>query len=335
MWAEAGEAPERVRAQLHEDAALIEELAARLRDFRPRALVTCARGSSDHASTYARYLVETRMGMLTASASPSVSSIYGVTQDFSQCLFLAISQSGSSPDLLATAAAAKAAGALVVALVNAENSPLAALADYWLPMRAGKESSVAATKSYLCSLSAIAHLVSRWADDRPLGEALIEAPDLLAQAWRLDWDRLVEALIPAQHLFVLARGLGLGAAQEAALKLKETCSLHAEAFSSAEVQHGPMALFTQGVPVLMFCQSDATRAGMEALAGELSGDGVRTLIAGGVLRQADELPTVAAHPAIEPMLLTQTFYGAAATLAIARGLDPDRPPRLKKVTRTC
>jgi glucosamine--fructose-6-phosphate aminotransferase (isomerizing) len=144
----------------------------------------------------------------------------------------------------------------------------------------------------------------------------------------------VDALRGAVNLFVVARGYGLGVAQEAALKLKETCGLHAEAFSSAEVKHGPMALVREGFPVLMFTQRDDTRAGIEELATEFASRGARVLLAGAEAPGAVSLPTVSANPVIEPLLAIQSFYGMANALALARGLDPDRPPHLNKVTET-
>jgi len=141
-------------------------------------------------------------------------------------------------------------------------------------------------------------------------------------------------LQPAQNLFVLGRGLGLGIAQEAALKFKETCGLHAEAFSSAEVRHGPMALLEKKLPVLMFAQNDETRPGLETLAQEWSAQGVNVLMAGRELPGVKTLPVVAADAAIAPLLFAQTFYRWAATLSVARGYDPDHPPHLKKVTET-
>jgi glucosamine--fructose-6-phosphate aminotransferase (isomerizing) len=132
----------------------------------------------------------------------------------------------------------------------------------------------------------------------------------------------------------VARGFGLGVAQEAALKLKETCGLHAEAFSSAEVKHGPMALVRAGFPVLMFTQSDDTRAGIEELAAEFAARGAHVLLAGANAAGAITLPSLQAHPVIEPLLAIQSFYRAANALALARGLDPDRPPHLHKVTET-
>jgi glucosamine--fructose-6-phosphate aminotransferase (isomerizing) len=334
MAREAKEAPERVRAQLDGDSEHVSRIAATLREFRPRAIVTCARGSSDYAATYARYLVETRLGLLTSSASPSVSSVYGVRQELDRCLFLVISQSGRSPDLLAAAEAAKTSGALVMALINEEDSPLAAAADHMIPLRAGPETSVAATKSYICALTASLHLVAHWSGNDALLKQLRALPAQLDRAWSLDWRPMVELLAPAGNLFVLGRGLGLSVAQEAALKFKETCGLHAEAFSGAEVRHGPMALLKQNLPALMFVQNDETRDGMEALARDLTASGARVLMAGGDAPGAMQLPTLAADAALAPILFIQSFYRWAAELAMGRGFDPDRPPHLKKVTET-
>jgi glucosamine--fructose-6-phosphate aminotransferase (isomerizing) len=208
------------------------------------------------------------------------------------------------------------------------------LVDVAVPLHAGLETSVAATKSYIASLSCIAQLLANWTEDRKLLAALPQLPEQLAQAWNCDWSEAVETLRSAVNLFVVARGYGLGIAQEAALKLKETCGLHAEAFSSAEVKHGPMALVRPGFPVLMFTQRDDTCAGIEALAAEFATRGARVLLAGAQAPGAVSLPSVAANPVIEPLLTIQSFYGMANALALARGLDPDRPPHLNKVTET-
>ena len=334
MFREAAEAPAAVRAQLQANRALVAHLGGLLRERAPRAVVTCARGSSDHAATFAKYLIETRTGLLASSAAPSISSVYASRADLEGVLFIAISQSGASPDLLAATTAARDAGALVLALVNADGSPLARAAHHAIPLHAGAETSVAATKSYIASLAAIVHLVASWTQDGELTQALEQTPDQLARAWQLDWSAAVPRLRTAGNLYVIARGLGLGIAQEAALKFKETCGLHAEAFSAAELRHGPMALVRGGFPVLAFVQHDETRAGVEALAGELAGVGADVLLAGSDVPGTLTLPTLRAHAAIEPMLMIQSFYGLANALAIARGLDPDRPPHLRKVTET-
>src|ERR1700730_13512637 len=164
MFEEAADASNAVRAQLRDEAAMAD-VGAALRRLKPRAVITCARGSSDHAATYAKYLIETPAQVLTASAAPSVSSVYGVTQDVRGCLFMAISQSGRSPDLLASVASAKASGATVLAICNSADSPLMAAADLVIELHAAPESSVAATKSYLASLAAIARLISAWTED--------------------------------------------------------------------------------------------------------------------------------------------------------------------------
>jgi glucosamine--fructose-6-phosphate aminotransferase (isomerizing) len=334
MYREAAAAPAVVRSQLAANREALEELGDTLRSFAPRAVVTCARGSSDHAATYARYLIETRAGLLASSAAPSISSLYASKADFRSVLLIVISQSGASPDLLAAANAAKAAGAFVLALVNVEGSPLAKVASRAIPLGAGTESSVAATKSYIASLSAIVQLVGNWTQDHELLRALDEAPERLAAAWQLDWSAALESFRAASSLYVVARGLGLGVAQEAALKLKETCGLHAEAFSSAELRHGPLALVGRGFPVLALAQHDEALADVEALAAELAGVGADVLIAGSEVPGVRALPAVGAHPAIEPLLLIQSFYRHANALALARGRDPDRPPHLRKVTET-
>src|SRR6478609_6945864 len=187
MFREAAQAPEVVARQLVRNAATVASLGRQLRERPPRAVVTIARGSSDHAATYAKYLVETRLGILTSSSSPSTASVYGAQPQLDDCLVLAMSQSGRSPDLLAAADAAKRAGATVVAIVNDEASPLAALAQHCLPLAAGPEESVAATKTHLATVAAVAHLVSAWTGDDALASALARAPDDLARAWALDW----------------------------------------------------------------------------------------------------------------------------------------------------
>jgi glucosamine--fructose-6-phosphate aminotransferase (isomerizing) len=334
MAQEAAEAPQVVADLLARNADAVRDLAAELRQRPPRAVLTCARGSSDHAATYAKYLIETRLGLITASAAPSVSSVYGSSPDAGDVLCLAISQSGASPDLVATAEAAKGGGARLVALVNAPGSPLAAIADAELPLWAGPELSVAATKSYLAALAAVAQLVAVWTEDAALESALDALPAQMDAAHRMDWSPALLALQDTQSLYVVGRGPGFAAAQEAALKFKETCGLHAEAFSAAEVRHGPMALARDGFPVLAFAQDDQTREGVEALAAELVAVGARVLLAGGVAEGAGALPAVVAHPLLQPILLAQSFYGMVEQLARARGFDPDRPPGLAKVTRT-
>lgn len=334
MFLEAGQASEVVAKQLVANAARVQAIGQRLRAKPPRAVVTCARGSSDHAATFAKYLIETRTGVLTSSAGLSVSSVYAATQTMDDVLYLAISQSGKSPDLLASVRAAKAAGAFTIALVNDTASPLAEMVDEVLPLHAGSELSVAATKSYIAALSAITQLVAAWTEDVDLTKGLSALPAGLAEAWALDWTPAVERLQLARNLYVLGRGVGFGVAQEAALKFKETCGLHAEAFSAAEVLHGPMALVKTGFPVLVFAQNDESRGSVNEMATSLAARDADVLLVGAGEVGAGVLPALAAHPVIEPILMIQSFYRMANALSVARGYNPDSPPHLNKVTET-
>ena len=333
---EAQESAGVAQRQLAEHPALMADLGGRLRRLDPPVVITCARGSSDHAATFAKYLIETRALTPTASHAPSVSSVYSASpRKLRGALFLAISQSGRSPDLLVSAEAARAAGALVVALVNDTDSPLAAMAEVTVPLLAGPERSVAATKSYIASLLALLQLVAAWTEDEDLARAAVGAPTALTDAWGQDWSAAAAPLVRASGLFVIGRGLSLAVAQEAALKLKETCGLHAEAYSAAEVRHGPMAIVGPGFPVLMLAPNDAAAEGFEALAGEFLERGAPVIMAGAAHPGAINLPGSGdLPPTLAPLATVQSFYRFVAELSLARGLDPDRPPHLSKVTET-
>jgi len=222
----------------------------------------------------------------------------------------------------------------VLALCNSADSPLMAAADLAIDLNAGPERSVAATKSYLASLAAIARLVAAWTEDARLDAEMARLPDLMDQGWSGDWSEALPVLQSAENLYVVGRGLGLGAAQEVALKCKETCGIHAEAFSSAELRHGPYTLLRKGFPALLLAQGDATRPGIEALASELARRGVAVLLAGGKAAGSILLPCPQAAPELAPILLVHSSYRMIASLSVRRGLDPDRPPHLHKVTET-
>jgi glucosamine--fructose-6-phosphate aminotransferase (isomerizing) len=333
MYQEAAEAPDCVENQLQRNAAALGDLAGRLRAHPPVAMVTIGRGSSDHAATYARYLVETRLGILSSSLSPSIFSVFKAPLSLQGTLCLAISQSGRSPDLVAAARAARDSGAIVVALVNDPDSPLAQIASVILPQSAGIEKSAAATKSFIASLSAIAQMVALWSDDAAMQAALPALPSALAEAWQEDWSPCRDALMTADHLYTVSRGLHLAIAQEAAHKLKETCMIHAEAFSSAEVLHGPNELAGKDFPVLLFRSEDASDASVQEAARRLAAQGAPVMMAGGGDPGALPVPR-APHPTLAPILQIQAFYRMANALACDRGHNPDRPRHVQKVTHT-
>jgi glutamine---fructose-6-phosphate transaminase (isomerizing) len=336
MRQEAAESGAVVARQRVENATIMADLGALLRARPPRLVITCGRGSSDHAASFAKYAIETRAGVMVASHAPSSSSIYGTSfSGLDGALFLAISQSGKSPDILSSIVAAREAGAIVVAMVNDADSPAAGLADVVIPLLAGPERSVAATKSYVGSLMAITHLVGEWTQDSAIDRALDGAEEQLGLAFQQDWSAASQILEETKSMFVIGRGLTFGVANEAALKLKETSALHAEAFSAAEVRHGPMAIVGENFPVLMLQPEDPTKASFPQLSSEFASRGALVFATGDALPGATMLPNASGlHPLVAPACLITSFYGFAEKLALARGRNPDDPPWLKKVTET-
>jgi glucosamine--fructose-6-phosphate aminotransferase (isomerizing) len=336
MLREAAEAPAAVRRTIAANADTCRALAARLRAAPPRFVVTCARGSSDSVATYAKYLIEVNVGVVVASVGPSVTSIYEARLDMNEALFLAVSQSGRSPDLVALAHSARSSGALTVAVVNDAASPLAESCEVVLPLHAGPERSIAATKSYLASLAVVLQIVADWRADPRLQQGVRRLPEVLGTALTRDWRKAVAPLVEARNVYVTGRGVGYAAALEIALKFKETCGLHAEAISAAELMHGPLALVGPDFPVLVLAQDDAALASVKAIATELARRDVPILSAGpGAGWPGTVLPVIAGLPPfLQPLAAVQSFYPLADALAHARGRDPDNPPHLRKITET-
>lgn len=310
-------------------------IGEKIAEFQPRSIVTCARGSSDHAATYAKYLFEILHGIQTSSAALSVSSIFASPNFAQGTLCLAISQSGRSPDLLSAVKAQRDGGAFVIAIVNDESAPLKDIANETLFLKAGEEKSVAATKSFITSLIALVAISAHWRKDAKLIEELESVPQKLNVAFESDWYELSKGLKGANNLFVLGRGYSYGIAQEAALKLKETCGLHAEAYSAAEVQHGPMAIIRDGFPIISFACSDATQKSVLEVSENFASRGANVFLAANIKRNdCISLPFIAASAILEPIFIINSFYKAACTLAFMRGFNPDKPISLNKVTST-
>ncbi len=325
MEREALEASARVRDQLGHNGAVLQQLGAQLRTTPPKFVMWVGRGSSDHAGVFAKYLIEIELGIPTFASAPSIASIYGRPLQVAGALVLVISQSGRSPDILAQARMAKQNGARVVALVNDEQSPLAALADFVLPLRAGEEKAVAATKSYLATLSALLHLVAAWTGRRELADAIDHLPEALTAAAEAPTQLTAAPLSNVKNLVVLGRGLGYAIAKEIALKLKEVCGIHAEAFSSAEFLHGPVTLVEQELTVLDLDIDDESAAAHREQMAEIAGRGARVI----KMQQVGQ-----PHRRLAPLTLMQRFYLDVEKVALARGIDPDNPKGLKKVTQT-
>jgi len=315
MARETGESAAVVARQLAANREATRRFGRMIRALDPRIVVTVARGSSDHASLYLKYLIEILTGIPCASLGPSIASLYQTKLRLDGALGVAISQSGASPDIVALQAAVKQGGALTLALVNDAESPLALAADCLLPLHAGAEKSVAATKSVIAAMAAGAALIADWREDGALAAALERLPDALDGA-PAPPAQAIDLIAGARSMFVIGRGATYAIAAEAALKLKETCAIHAEAFSSAEVLHGPAGVIVQGFPIIAFMPQDAARAGMVETLARLAAMGARLLVV-----DAADQKYVRPHPEERPRGASRRTRAATA----APVAHPSRP----------
>ena len=307
-------------------------IASRIERAKPRMVVLCGRGSSGHVGVYLRYLFEARYGVLVSAAAPSVITTYLRLPDMRETLFIVISQSGRSPDIVMATEVARSLGALTLALVNDEASPAAQAAELVFPIGAGTERAVAATKTVALTMMAGAQLVATLTCDRELGEALQRLPQRLADALACDWSAWGGSLDTASAAFVAARGYGFGTAREIALKLTETLRLPALGYSTAELRHGPRAAIGPATPVLVLRQGDETAATADDLVRDLRRAGNTVFSAGGPEATLPWLEDD--HPVSDPIAMLLPAYRAIEVAARRRGLDPDNPPYLNKVTST-
>jgi glucosamine--fructose-6-phosphate aminotransferase (isomerizing) len=326
--AEIPAAAERLLTRTDEFAAI----AARIRQTKPRIVVFCGRGSSGHVGVYLRYLFEARLGLLASHAAPSVVTAYQRSPDMRDVLFVVVSQSGRSPDIVTATDMARKFGALTLAIVNEANSPAAAASELVLPIGAGAENSVAATKSVVLSMIAGARVVAALAGEDDLNEGLQRLPPRLSGALACDWAAWAERAAAAAATFVVGRGYGLGCAREIALKVSEILRVPAFGYSAAELRHGPRASVSPATPVLVLRQSDQAAAAVDDLVRDLHDAHETAFIAGGA---AGTLPWIGDdHPVFDPVLMLIPAYRAIEGAARQRGFDPDNPPHLRKVTRT-
>jgi glucosamine--fructose-6-phosphate aminotransferase (isomerizing) len=310
----------------------VSHIADRIRNFAPRFVVICGRGSSGHAGIFLRYLFEVRVGLLVSASAPSVVTAYRKTHDMSHILFVVISQSGRSPDLVAATEQARKSGALTVALLNDPTSPVAREAELVLPMEAGAEHAVAATKTVALSMMRGAQLIADMTSDRILLERLQRLPERLDRALGCDWSSWGNSLKAARAAFVTARGYGLGTAKEIALKLTETMRLPALGYSAAELRHGPFAAVTAATPVLALRSDAATSSLVDQLIADLKRQDQMVFSAGGPDSTLEWIGDD--HPVCDPIALLLPAYVAIEAAARQQGFDPDRPLHLSKVTET-
>lgn len=335
MRRELEEIPDAIRRLLARSQDAIRAAADDMQSRDLRFIVSVARGSSDHAVTYLKYAIELVAKIPVASIGPSISSIYGITLNLDSSACISISQSGKSPDITQLMRSAEAGGALTVAITNDAGSPLARASAHALGLMAGPERSVAATKSFVSSVVSGLLLLAYWKEDAALLDALFGLPTLAEGALKADWSSLGDSMRREESLFVLGRGPSLAIAHEVALKFKETCQIHAEAFSSAELLHGPVEIVRTNYPVLAMVSRDASEKSIVGVADKLAEAGADIFATSDTVTRCARLPFVASsHPLTDPLLLIVSFYSFVERLSRLRGMDPDVPRNLKKVTET-
>jgi glucosamine--fructose-6-phosphate aminotransferase (isomerizing) len=335
MRREIDEIPEAVARLIDTSWPILADAGRALAAADPAFIATVARGSSDHASLFLKYATELVAGRTVASLGPSLASIYGTKLKLTHGAVFAISQSGRSPDIVAMLEAAAQAGARTLTLTNAVGSPLWNAADIRIDIAAGPEIAVAATKSYVNSAVAGLAVLAHWAGDEGLLAAVKALPGHLHSARSLDWSVMMPVLENAGSLYVLGRGPALAIASEAALKFKETSDMHAEAYSTAEVMHGPVALVGRGFPVLVLAARDAAEQSVAEAADALADKGADVFVTSALAKRAHPLPFAeTGHPLTDALALIVPFYGFAEALSRRRGFNPDQPVALKKVTET-
>ncbi len=335
MRREIDEIPQAAQRLIDDSVREVEAIGARLREVDPVFLATIARGSSDHAAAFMKYAIELETGLPVASIGPSIASVYGKQMRMADSATFAISQSGKSPDIVAMAANARRGGSLTIALTNVYSSPLVAESSLALDMLAGPELSVAATKSFVNSAVAGLLILAEWTGNLVLKNAIQSLPGCLAEAVTCDWSPLLGALQGQTSLYILGRGPAWPIACEAALKFKETSGLHAEAYSAAEVLHGPVSIVGHAFPVLALATRDKGEAHVIPVCDRLVDQGANVFVTSAMQTKAHQLPFAATgHGLTDALVQIASFYGFVEMLSRHRGLDPDKPAHLQKVTET-
>ncbi len=341
MLEEIYEQPQAIARAIEQEYANVARLVGELREREIRHVVIAARGTSDNAATYAKYLIEIVAGFPVSLAAPSVYTLYDAAVNLSGSLVLGISQSGQATDVVKTLSVARAAGALTVGITNVADSPLCTVSDYTLLCHAGEEKAVAATKTYTTALALIALLVGQWAGSAELLNGLRAIPDQVQAT--LDMDDTVAAAVERyryiQECAVLARGLNQATALETALKMTETSYIVAKPYSGADFLHGPIAMVSEGFPCFLFAPEGRAYPSMVELALKLRKRAAELI----VVAHSPEILELATKPLALPLavpeLLSPLLYIVpgqlwAYHLARARGQNPDKPRGLTKVTLT-
>lgn len=324
---------------LTEDRQVYRDLSHRLKKRPPESLLSLARGSSANAASYFDYLAMARIGIPAMSLPMSLFTLYNITSMGSLLTPAFIfSQSGQSPDLLKTALILKDNGSLTAAIVNDVNSPIAKACHWILPLHCGEEKSVVATKSYIAQLFVSARIIAEWKDDIDLKTALNTVPSAIEKAIAFgdkEWNNLSDCFANAKQLTIIGRGTSHNVAFEGALKIQETCTIAAEAYSGAEFKHGAIAIVNQDYPVLIIAPRGPAQKSLLQLAGEIREYGGKVLVATSPELKDCDLPIAeTGHYELDPITTIVSLYLAIEKLAIAKGYNPDEPAHMTKAVKT-
>jgi glucosamine--fructose-6-phosphate aminotransferase (isomerizing) len=339
MYGEIAEQPEVMRRLLTEGAPRIRDTARRIAARRPRFVLLSARGTSDHAALYAKYLIEVELGLPCGLTSMSTTTAYGAKPLLQDVLMISVSQSGGSPDLGASTRAAREAGAITLAVTNNADSPLAEVAEFHLDLLAGPEKALPATKTYTAELLALHLFVMGLKDDE--GAAARVLPDLAEEVLARGEEvrQLAGRYRFAERMVLTSRGYGYPTAKEAALKLMETSYIPALAYSGADLLHGPLAMVDNISPVIAIVTEGRGGKALQPVLDRLRGRGADLVVIGPqphvhTASGGFALPTGRLPESLQPMLEILPLQKLAYEVAIARGQDPDAPRALNKVTKT-
>lgn len=341
MVSEAKESYLAVHKQIKEYPSMFKSLRNIIEKRNIEYIITVGRGSSDNVCLYGKYLFETLLGLTTSSATPSVISLYKSRLNLSKALVIGVSQSGQSSDVCQYMEYARKNAALTIAFLNNIDSPLAKIAEIVIPVFAGLEKAVAATKSFISSATALAYLVFTLKSNKTFLDAFFALPELLHDvSEKIVNESFINDFKTVEDVLVLGRGYGLFVAYEAALKLKEVCLIHSEGYSSAEVLHGPIAISKPTFPFIIMCQNDESLQTVIDLAMKIKKVRSKCYVISpenyNLNDIADNLILLnkSIHPILDPLLIIQYFYLLSSNIATLKGLNPDQPEHIFKVTDT-
>lgn len=334
MAKEIKEIPDVIAKQGESNAPMLIKLAEFMRKEKISGITLLGRGSSRNACYYAKYIFETALNIPVSMASPSIASIYDRTLNFENHLLFVCSQSGASTDLIKYTENAKAGGATVIGLVNDESSPIAKLSDFLFGLKAGKEHSVAATKSYVATLYAFSSIYAMFCGKNDLADELYHLPEVMDQVVHTNWELFSEMMLPTDNLFCLGRSYNLSTAKEIALKFNETSQVFAKDYSSSEFFHGPLALIQRGIPIIHFLMNDESHKISLETNQKLIDLGANVYTVDSKAFDDKTLIVPSSAPIIQPLIQTTAMYSIIEKISVSKGFNPDEPPFLNKITKT-